>query len=395
MVFMLVRTGKLNITPSLERPVYLAGFASNKPAVRVQDPLWARCLLLEQGDLRAAWVMCDLIGLTRDACQQVEARVRAHLPGLHVMIACTHTHFGPDTIGFWGPQIGVTGVDPVYFDALMSNLEALILATSRQPPVQCSLRAASVRVPNVAKNYRDEHIVDDEATCLQWLDAQGQPAATWVIYPCHPEAVVSDWADITSDYGHGLRETVEAQAGGMAFFAVGALGGMMSPTPTDQTHEQAYAMGRTIAQAALEALALAPIQFDPSLTLARHEVRFPLRNELYVQAAALGLIADRRDAEGFITTETSQMRLGSALLMTVPGELFPRVGLHLKQALRRDGVDVVGVVGLVNDELGYLLHPEDFIFPQNYLEPGKQYEESMSPGPDAVPALLAAWGLAL
>jgi hypothetical protein len=392
---MLVRTGKQDITPSLERTVYLAGFASNKPATRIQDPLWARCLLLEKDELRVAWVMCDLIGLNRDVCQQLEARLRERLPGLHLLIACTHTHFGPDTIGFWGPQPGVTGVDPVYFAALLDKIEALVLTTSQQPPTSCDLRAVNVRVPNVAKNYRDEHITDEEATCLQWLSHDGQAVATWVIYPCHPEAVTCDWTNITSDYGHGLRETLEAQAGGMAFFAVGALGGMMSPTPTDQTHEQAYAMGQIIAEAALGALASVPLQMMPPLALARQEVRFPLRNELYVQAAALGLFEDRRAADGFITTETNQLRLGSALLITVPGELFPRVGLHLKQALRLDGVEVVGVVGLVNDELGYLLHPEDFIFPQNYLDPGKQYEESMSPGPDAVPALLGAWGVPL
>jgi hypothetical protein len=383
---MLLRTSIARITPSLDRTVYLAGFASNKPAAAIHDDLWARCLLLEQGGTRVAWVVCDIIGLNLGTCRAVEARIRERLGQIDVLISCTHTHFGPDTIGLWGPTEAESGVDPQYYAWLQDALVALVCDAATLPGVPCGLKAASVRVPGVARNYREEDIVDDEATCLQFVGEAG-PLATVVIYPCHPEAVTYTWTDITSDYGHGLRETLELEGGGTAFFAVGALGGMMSPTPPDQTHEQTYAMGRTIAHAALAALAAAPVQAVPRLSLARREVRFALQNPLYVMAAQAGLVPDRRVEGENIDTELSLLWLGAVALVAVPGELFPRVGLAMKDFLRQQGAAVAGVVGLTNDELGYLLRPEDFIFPQDYLNPGKQYEESMSPGPAAVPAL--------
>jgi hypothetical protein len=384
---MKIHTAKIDITPSLERAVYLAGFASNKPATRVESPLWARCLLIEAHDKVVAWVMVDVIGLDRGVSQEIQAQLRAQIPNVDLLLATTHTHFGPDTIGLWGPSETERGVDPLYYEALKTSIHDVVVAAHKNPALPCHFRSASVTVKGVAKNYRDEHITDEEATCLQFVSEGGESVATWVIYPCHPEAVTYDWTDITSDYGHGLRETLEQNTGGMAFFSVGALGGMMSPTPTDQTHEQTYQMGATIANAALNALADAPLQAQPTMDLARHEVRFLLENPQYVMASQLGLVPDRRDEHGHLTTELNVFRLGDTALVTMPGELFPRMGLEAKALLRSQGARVAGVVGLVNDELGYLLHPDDFVFPEDYSNPGKQYEESMSPGPKAIPAL--------
>src|SRR2546423_11387429 len=55
--------GKVDITPS--RPVYLAGYSSNRMSAGVNDPLWARCLVLKSGSETVALVSCDLLGLTR------------------------------------------------------------------------------------------------------------------------------------------------------------------------------------------------------------------------------------------------------------------------------------------------------------------------------------------
>ena len=48
------------------------------------------------------------------------------------------------------------------------------------------------------------------------------------------------------------------------------------------------------------------------------------------------------------------------------------------------------IIGLVNDELGYILPAEAFVSPTNYMEPGDSYEESMSVGREAGPLLTQA-----
>jgi len=40
---------KRDLTPPMDRPVFLAGFGHNRTAVGVHDPVWARCLALSDG----------------------------------------------------------------------------------------------------------------------------------------------------------------------------------------------------------------------------------------------------------------------------------------------------------------------------------------------------------
>ena len=60
-----------------------------------------------------------------------------------------------------------------------------------------------------------------------------------------------------------------------------------------------------------------------------------------------------------------------------------------KPAANGGSARVTAVVGLANDELGYILPQNEFTFPENYLVPGGSYEESMSVGPQIGPNLTA------
>jgi len=70
--------------------------------------------------------------------------------------------------------------------------------------------------------------------------------------------------------------------------------------------------------------------------------------------------------------------------------VLPRLGLAYKAMLRAAGARHAVLVGLANDELGYILPADDFIYPEDPFEPGAHYEESMSTGIDAGPALTSA-----
>jgi hypothetical protein len=96
------------------------------------------------------------------------------------------------------------------------------------------------------------------------------------------------------------------------------------------------------------------------------------------------------DADEMVNTETSLVQVGGVWLAGVPGELLPKLGLTIKERLRAAGADIAAVIGLANDELGYILPPEDFIYPANPFEPESHYEETMSVGVETGPRLLAA-----
>ena len=153
-----------------------------------------------------------------------------------------------------------------------------------------------------------------------------------------------------------------------------------------------------LGNAALTALQGQPQRTVTGLTLQQRTFTIPMANPLFQMAIAQGLLPNIVQADGTVLTEANLLRLhsnaGDVLLATVPGELLPKLGLALKAQMRAAAGAAPGetaaIIGLVNDELGYILPVEDFVFPADPFAPGEHYEESMSIGGEAGPNLMAA-----
>lgn len=379
------------ITPSLARPVYLAGFGRNRVAQSVHDDLYVRALALRYGDTRLILAALDVIGLFRHHCLEVTDRVMAQVPGAQVILASTHTHHGPDTMGLWGPTYFKSGVDPVYMRELKDTLVTTLVAAFEQTQ-PANLRGAAVHVPGVAKNARDPDIVDDELTCLQFCAPDDDKIlVTLLIFPCHPETLWYDNPHITADYPGAQRAQVEAATGAPCLFFSGALGGMMTPDVQEHTFAEAERIGHALAQAAMTALSAADSTPVNHLEHNREIYHIPLRNPLFKLSRLMGVLPPEAGPWRGITTEANLIRLGPVALATAPGEVLPKLGLAMKTELKQAGATVTGVIGLANDELGYILPAENFIYPRNPFKPGNHYEETMSVGKEAGPNLMHAW----
>jgi len=171
---------------------------------------------------------------------------------------------------------------------------------------------------------------------------------------------------------------------------VGALGGMMTPAMPGNTFEDAERMGVILGEAALAALSAARTHIVDSVSYRRHVYTLALENPLFQMALQAGLLTGVLNDDGTLTTEASLLHLGDAAIFFMPGEVLPRLGLAYKKQMHAAGVHHAVLVGLANDELGYILPADDFVFPDNPFEPGARYEESMSVGIGAGPALGAA-----
>ena len=374
------------ITPSLDRPVYLAGFGRNRRAETVHDDLYARALAVSDGQTTLVLCALDLIGFFRPHVYEVITRVNR--PDVHIVIASTHTHHGPDTMGLWGPDWKTRGVDEVYFETVKTRI-AQTISNALAALKPASVKWASVHVPGVAKNARDPEIVDDELTLFQFLNTEHCPLITVYNFPCHPEVLWDGNPHITSDYVHYLREEVERQTGAPCIFFSGGLGGMMTPDVKDHSFPEAEAMGRNLAEAGLKALGAVNSQQSAIIHLQKKEIRPQLTNPLYKLAFWVKVLPDVREG-GCVTSEVNLIRIGGLWLATVPGELLPKLGLALKARLRESGASVAGIIGLANDELGYILPAEDFKYPLNPFRPGNHYEETNSIGKEIGPKVIEA-----
>jgi hypothetical protein len=382
------------ITPSLERPVFLAGFDQNRRATAIHDDLYVRALALRTPGRTLVLCALDLIGFFRPQVQEIIQRVCDHFAGQNqpeILIASLHPHDGPDTMGLWGPDNRASGVDPLYLaevkDKTVETILSALGAATRESP---AMKSVSLRVPGLAKNARDPEILDDELTALQFLDGGGKALVSLFDFPCHPEVMWEHNTQVSADYVGYLRQAVEEATGAPCIFFSGALGGMMTPDVQEHSFAEAEAIGKALAKAGLEALGNLSGFPVAEISIKKKEIKVKLTNILYKFAFRRKLLPDVRDPQGRITSEVNLIRIGPAWFATIPGELLPRLGLRLKQDLKAAGAQVPGIICLANDELGYIIPPADFRFPLNPFKPGKHYEETNSISKEIGPVVMEA-----
>ena len=121
------------ITPSLERPVFLAGFGQDRRAESIHDDLYARALAVSDGQTTLVLCALDLIGFFRPDVLDVLSHVQTS--EVSIVIASTHTHHGPDTMGLWGPDMKTRGVDEKYLADIKNKIASVIQSSlaSMQP----------------------------------------------------------------------------------------------------------------------------------------------------------------------------------------------------------------------------------------------------------------------
>jgi len=102
------------------------------------DDIYLRCLTVEADSARVVFPSLDLIGLFRDFTNALASRLATHRIELEqLVVATTHSHAAPDTMGAWGPSFGRSGYDREYAEFLLttaSHAVASALETARRPP---------------------------------------------------------------------------------------------------------------------------------------------------------------------------------------------------------------------------------------------------------------------
>jgi hypothetical protein len=399
--------------------LYVGGFGLRTPT-GVHDDLWARTVAIEVGADLLIFVSLDILGLSMKRVEAIKARVGAQFPGNLVfnpdtlVIASTHTHQGPDTMGVFGPNSG-PGWDEAYLSLVVDKAtESVLLAVQDLRPASLWLASTS-DTEDLVRDLDPPVILDPYVGLIQARTPEGEVIATLLSIANHPEACWGDNTLISSDYVHYLRESLEAEVGGMALFFAGALGLMQSPTTMGEAgFERAEIVGNTYAQRILKALEDAQ-EVERSGLLSRHaRLRIPvvLQNpELYIGVAAeiaegyseylYRTEAPPCDFFGCLDLPVFLWRLGDLLtVMTFPGELTPELivgGIVLPPDYQGPYPDAPSepvaldhvqtpfrfVVGLADSATGYY-------FPKKTFDLDATWSQRHGAGPDAAMTLMTA-----
>lgn len=383
---LLAGAAEVDLTPR-DEPVYMAGYKILKTNESIDGEITARAIALARGELRAVVVGCDLIGLHHYQVEEVRRRLRPLVPPSQVLVACTHNHAGPDTLGMWGLPPLMSGLDDAVTERVLSGIvRAAELALGRLEPARVRWGEVEAPLLGVSKNRREPTLIDRRVTCLAFDRPDGSSIATLVHFACHPETLGSSNTILSPDFPGALYATVEARRPGVALFLNGALGGMVTvDRQGGRTLAEAKRIGRAVGELALAALAPGhPLSAELELRCARQPVYVPIELRLFHVGAFFGIFGPRPFVGGGYTpSEVMALRLGPVVLLSLPGEVLPKFGFELDA---RIASEVGLVVGLGNDELGYLVHESD------WEDERYDYERTVSPGKLATGVLRdAAW----
>ncbi len=426
------------INPDLSdpsRPVWLAGFSQNRRATALHDDLWAVATVIDDGYTRVGLVALDAIGLFHDDVIAVRQDLAAELRLDYVVVCATHNHSTPDLMGLWGPHPLRSGVDPRYREqALGGARRALASAVAALAPAELVLHEIQVPPEGLVADTRPPKVFDADLRVMQFL-APGTSITrgTLVTWGNHPETPWSGNTEVTADFcgvlrdalEHGVNQdgrTVLRGVGGVHCFINGAVGGLMTTHPSvavrdpvlERTiqapgHDKSRAVGRQLATRILSRLQQPGkgTRHAPIAVQAR-TLELPVANPVFVLAPALGLIDRGQPRWGQIRTEVAVLRCGEATLACVPGEIYPEiVNGGIERAPGGDfDVDPVEVpplrallpgrvrfvLGLANDELGYIIPKSEWDERPPYLYGAtkRPYGEVNSLGPETAPRLHAA-----
>jgi len=413
-------------------PVWLAGFHTGRPATDVHDDLWARAMVLGDGVHRVAIVVLDAIGLFHDSVVDVRQRIPAGARIDYVIVASTHTHQAPDLMGLWGPGTGRTGVDPAYLERVVETAARAVAAAAR------AARPATLRIARIhdgpaelVEDSRRPHVLDPDVRVIQGLDADGRTLGTFVEWANHPETAWDANLRVSSDFPHFVRQALEAALGGVAIYANGAIGGLMTTRPRfaikdpdtgeprfEPGFAKARAQGRRLAALVMAGLAhtpapedeagedLGPVELgEASLALRARTLELRVENPMFLLAASLGMLPRGFSRWATVRTEIAAFRLGPLSLLSVPGEIYPEIvngGIETPEGADHpiEPLEVPPlrarmpgryrfVLGLAGDALGYIIPKSEWDNepPWLYGSTRETYGEIVSLGPDTAPTL--------
>ena len=94
-----------NITPPLGSSIN--GGMRDRPAEEIHDELHARCLVLDDGRTRLAFVTCDSCMIPREVVEQAKGQIREHtgIEPDHVLISATHAHSAPTATAVFQSEV--------------------------------------------------------------------------------------------------------------------------------------------------------------------------------------------------------------------------------------------------------------------------------------------------
>lgn len=337
----------------------------HQPIKGIHDPLYARAAYIEAQGEKVIILSADTLGFAdtilgpgRSFIGEVKAEIEriTGIPGSHVLIASNHIHSSAETLGF-RPLSAEYPQALTWLEELQKSLvECAVNACGATFDARLKIGRGSVS--GVAKNRRGDDCLDQEVIVLTFESDRG-PELALVNYACHP-VILQVWDQVSADYVGAVCRQVEDGIEGSCMFLMGACGDINPLKADSKNYADSDAMGRVIADEALR-LVSEDRPAEPAVVKALSTfVDFPSRplpsaDDLTPDGDNAEALVRIAEGTGPFTGEVQAIRVGDAIIIGMPGEVFCATGMAVKEMCR----PLTGIpVGYANGYLGYFIPPD-------------------------------------
>ncbi len=397
---------EIDITPPIG--VAMAGYtARTEASIGIHDPLKTQVLLLNTRNASALIITMDLLAVQ----SQFSKRLRTLLgkvtgiPENHIMLACSHTHSGPQGFNLDDKIIMENRDDALQDMTIRKICGACTWVKTLLQPVKLSLGYSFGDGVGLNRNDPLKGLADQQVSVLRIDDVKGNPIAVLYNYGCHPTVMGSDNLLISADYVGAARKVLNNVFPDTVFHFTNSAAGDVSTrfTRRSATFDEVTRIGQIMAGVVFQAMNTAeafetediqacvasvnlPFKDFPSIEETKEIIKALKveRNQMqqkHAPAAELRKVITKIEGAETLLPQIKQFKgsekfqasiqkiqIGPLSLIGVPGEPFSKTFLDIKDQTKPAKVILIGYA---NDCLGY--------FPESTTGLSNTYENFASP----------------
>lgn len=408
---------------------YIAGYNTNNPAKGILDDMLAKAVYIDDNTGRGGVIICaiDCVGISRSDINDIRQKVieSGEIPSLKsINICATHSHSAVDTQGLWGKAFYSDGKNDDFMIELKEKTASAIIDAYRERK-NGNLYFGTIEAEGLQTDTRTPVDFDSTITSIRFSPFDKGNDTYIVNYACHAEMLGSLTNVISADFPAYMTKEINEKTGGAnVIFLNGAIGGLITGSEFDsflkgdlaECIDYTKEYGKNVADLILKIDNEKEIA--PLINIKTKTVSVLCENTALLLARYIGVLNNDISIDNnsvSIITEVSYMELGSRQIgvYMIPGELYPELesGNFLsaedsankteatyKALSEMNRCEHNFVIGLCNDEIGYIIPENDFLLhewlpyfniPYDSFD-RKHYEETNSVGPKTAGALLEA-----
>lgn len=422
--------GKAVITPDdvSSEKYFIAGYDSNNRATGVLDDMYARAVYIDDNTSRGGVVICaiDAVGISRKDINDIRKLVLEDesVKGLKsINICATHSHSAIDTQGLWGEKLYKSGRNEEFMTHLKKKASEAIIESYKNRK-EGKLFYSVTETQDMQFDCRTPDTYDRNLTKIIFRPNDSTPDTYIVNFASHAELLGDLTKSVSADFpAYLIKEVERVNEGANVIFLNGAIGGMISAKEIKKIYRneidcEAYTkefgkiLGDLVNKMDKET------EISPIINVSNTPVKITAQNFVLILARLLKVLNNdiartSKRSIAAIHTETGYLELGNSEIgmYLIPGELFPELyngeflsekesgtgmAANYKVLSEMGGAKHHFVIGLCNDELGYIIPDNDFVLNEKlpYINKGTDrfdrghYEETNSIGRETARTIL-------